>query len=641
MKPHLRSLSENSVPENSTSPSPAILYVSAVRQRALRWPLAALTIAGVLITSYRATAQTPTAIPNWTTEGPGTTSGQYAPNPYPQQAPADGQRYGAPQSEPAPAYGQPPQQAFDGFDQGGTPPYQPNRALSPDQLEQLVAPVALYPDNLLSMILAASTYPAQVSAADQWVHMQGGASPDQIAAGASAQTSWDPSVKALTAFPQVLDELAQNLQWTTDLGNAYYNQPQDVMQTVQLMRSRAQTAGNLQTTPQEVVTEDQGNIEIAPPTPNVVYVPQYDPWAVYGQPVNPYPSFNWVGAIGSFIGGAFIHWGPGIAMNAFAATPFGWMGWGLDWLLHAIFFNHDFWCTHSYSVHDWGFAHGGGRYWGPHGEMAAFRARGGFTPHAFRSGLDRASSHGGFDRGGSNNAGRGSPRAFPGGNPSYGNRGNESYGRGFQNNGNAWARGNYGETGRSGFGYGADHNGYSANGSYGDRAYNRVPQSIGRPQQFDGSARSFYGSQRAGGGQQFDRTPAYGNYGGREAFGNGGYGQTSRAPIYGGENRSYSYGGSGGRGYGAYNGSNNYARNPSGGGFQMFGSGRSNNTYADSFRGGSYKQPRSSGFGGRSWGGGSYKAPKEPKAPHFSGGGHSFGGGGHHSGGGGHGGKHH
>jgi len=398
MKPHLHLRTLLSLSGNSLKGSPSIFAFES--RHTSRWPVAAIAIAGLMMAGYGAAAQTPTAIPNWSPEGPGTSSGQYAPSPYNQQAPAYGQQYGAPQYQQAPAYGQPsgqPQyqqpgygpQALDGPDEGGNPPYQPNRALSPDQLEQLVAPVALYPDNLLSMILAASTYPAQVSAADQWLHMQGGAPPEQIAAGANAQTSWDPSVKALTAFPQVLDELAQNLQWTTDLGNAYYNQPQDVMQTVQVMRSRAQTAGNLQTTPQEVVTQDQGNIEIAPPTPEVVYVPQYDPWAVYGQPVNPYPGFNFVGAIGSFLGGAFIHWGPGIAMNAFAATPFGWMGWGLDWLLHAIFFNHDFWGTHSYSVHDWGFAHGGARYWGPHGEMAAFRERGGFTPHAFRSGLDR------------------------------------------------------------------------------------------------------------------------------------------------------------------------------------------------------------------------------------------------------------
>ena len=104
-----------------------------------------------------------------------------------------------------------------------------------------------------------------------------------------AQTDWDPSIKALTAFPQVLDMMNRDLHWTTDLGNAYYNQPQDVLQTIQLMRQRAEDAGTLQSTPQEAVTYQQGYIQLAPVKPQVVYVPQYNPWDVYGQPVSPIP----------------------------------------------------------------------------------------------------------------------------------------------------------------------------------------------------------------------------------------------------------------------------------------------------------------------------------------------------------------
>ncbi len=111
-------------------------------------------------------------------------------------------------------------------------------------------------------------------------------------------------MKALTAFPQVLAEMDRNMRWTTDLGNAYYNQPQDILQAVQVMRQRAQAAGNLQNTPQETVSYDQGNIEVAPANPQVVYVPAYNPWAVYGQPVSPYPGFSLLGAIGSFVGAA-------------------------------------------------------------------------------------------------------------------------------------------------------------------------------------------------------------------------------------------------------------------------------------------------------------------------------------------------
>ena len=118
-------------------------------------------------------------------------------------------------------------------------------------------------------------------------------------------------MKALTAFPQVLAMLDRNLQWTTSLGNAYYNQPQDVLQTIQVMRQRARAAGNLQSTPQEQVSDNQGYIDIAPPDPQVVYVPNYNPWDVYGQPVSPYPGFSLLGTMGSFFGSALVHLRPG------------------------------------------------------------------------------------------------------------------------------------------------------------------------------------------------------------------------------------------------------------------------------------------------------------------------------------------
>ena len=637
--------------------------------------VAAVAFLALAFAGMHANSQQPSPIPNWPPDEPGNTQGQYAPQDgqyaqqpqyaqpqyqqpqygqpqYPQQ-----QQYGQPQSQQLPAYGQGygqqgygQQQSYADSNQGFAAPYQPAQALSPDRLEQMVAPIALYPDNLVSMVLAASTYPAQVAAADQWLHMQGGAPPEQIAAGANGQASWDPSVKALTAFPQVLDQLAQNLAWTTDLGNAYYNQPQDVMQTIQVMRSRAQAAGNLQTTPQEEVVQDQGNIEIAPPTPQVVYVPQYNPWAVYGQPVNPYPGFNILGAIGSFVGNAFLQFGPGIAMNAFAVTPFGWLGWGLDWLGHAIFFGNNVWSTHSGSVHDWGFAHGGARYWGGHGELAGFRQnggwanRGGWQHNTFRSGLDRSN----FANGAHPTA-----RAF------NANSNGGNFGRGYQGNGNTYGRGNgYQSSGNTYGGYGQRARGY------GEQAYNREPQSIGRPQQYGGASQYAQGRPGVYGGAQ----PSYGNNYGRESAGSSGvysrplqnygmrpgfsgsYAQPYRSPSNsyssGASNRSYSNGGSYGGSSGSYGGSN-IARNPSGGGFHLFGGGHSSNNYG----GGSYKALNAPSFSGgsRSWGGGggSYKAP------HFSsgGGGHFGGGGSHysggHSGGGGHssgshsGGKHH
>jgi hypothetical protein len=249
-------------------------------------------------------------------------------------------------------------------DQQLSQPAAPSQSLSADQLEQLLAPIALYPDALLAQILTASTYPAQVAVADQWLQQmraQGYGSPGQVAAGADAQGDWDPSVKALTAFPDVLDLLNRDLDWTTALGDAYYNQPQDVMQTVQVLRDRAQQSGNLQTTPQEDVTENQGYIDIAPPNPEVVYVPTYDPWDVYGAPIAPYPGFSLVGALGSFFGGMPIHYGLSFALGAFEHTPFGPLAWGLDWLGHDVLFHHSGYFTASASVHDWGLPRGGPR----------------------------------------------------------------------------------------------------------------------------------------------------------------------------------------------------------------------------------------------------------------------------------------
>ncbi len=283
-------------------------------------------------------------------------NGQYTPD---QQSPDQQPDYGQGYAQPQPNGQQPyPQQSYP---QQGNPPMQP---LSAQELQQLVAPIALYPDTLVAQVLTAATYPAQVADADRWRRAQGYASSDQIAAGANAQP-WDPSVKALTAFPQVLAQMNYNLQWATELGNAYYNQPQDVLEAVQVMRQRAQAAGNLRSTPQETVNYDQGNIVLAPVNPEVVYVPVYNPWAVYGQPISPYPGFSLLGALGSFIGSSVgplaVRFGLGIATTAFMHTPFGLLAWGLDWLAHAVLFHGSSYYSHSTTVADWGFPHGGPR----------------------------------------------------------------------------------------------------------------------------------------------------------------------------------------------------------------------------------------------------------------------------------------
>src|SRR5580693_300155 len=178
----------------------------------------------------------------------------------------------APSAQATPQGGQAPAQA---------PPYTPQ---APAQLQQLVAPIALYPDSLVAQILAASTFPEQVVEADRWVQANPDLKGDALGKAVDQQP-WDPSVKALTAFPSVLGNMDKNLSWTSSLGDAYYNQQQDVMDAVQVMRKRAEDAGNLKTTSEQTVTTQDSTIVVEPANPEIVYVPAYDPWIVYGDPI--------------------------------------------------------------------------------------------------------------------------------------------------------------------------------------------------------------------------------------------------------------------------------------------------------------------------------------------------------------------
>lgn len=236
----------------------------------------------------------------------------------------------------------------------------PAQPLTPDQLDQLVAPIALYPDILIAQTLAASTYPTQIVDADRWLQTQTGASPQQIASKVNGQ-SWDPSVKALTAFPTVLAQMDKNLDWTTNLGNAYYNQPQDVMGAIQTMRQRSQASGNLKATPQQTVSTQNGNIVIAPTNPSLVYVPVYNPWAVYGAPLAIYPGFYYAPPPGVVFGsGLAIGFGIGIGIGVFAHWGWGWNNWRLGWHSRAVVFNHATYFTHSRTVINHGFNRPGG-----------------------------------------------------------------------------------------------------------------------------------------------------------------------------------------------------------------------------------------------------------------------------------------
>src|SRR6202167_4403185 len=197
------------------------------------------------------------------------------------------------------------------------PPYTQQTA---DQLQQLVAPIALYPDSLVAQVLAASTFPAEIVEADRWVQANPDLKGDALAKAVDQQ-SWDPSVKALTAFPTVLGNMDKNISWTSSLGDAYYNQEQGVMDAIQVMRQKAQQAGNLKDTPQQTVQTQGSDIVIQPASPDVVYVPAYDPWLVYGYTVAAWP--GWYPYPGIWFGGPSLFWGVGFGIGFYGGVRWG------------------------------------------------------------------------------------------------------------------------------------------------------------------------------------------------------------------------------------------------------------------------------------------------------------------------------
>ena len=241
--------------------------------------------------------------------------------------------------------------------------------LSSDQLDALVAPIALYPDALVAQVLAASTNPDQLAYADDWL-AQNRSLTGAALAQAVDQQSWDPSIKALTQFSSVLDNLAHNLSWTSSLGQAFANQQSDVMAAVQAMRAKAQAAGTLQSNSQIIVTQPASStIVIQPANPQVVYVPQYNPAVVYGAPVvvpmyvaPPLP----VASFG-------LYFGSGITIGATFGGG-GWGGGGGSTIIynHNTYINNHTWNnTHYNGYHPWannsGYHPGTDTHYGPNG----------------------------------------------------------------------------------------------------------------------------------------------------------------------------------------------------------------------------------------------------------------------------------
>lgn len=265
---------------------------------------------------------------------------QYPPNQYPpsQQYPQTQQYPPNQQYPPAERYPQgqypqgqypqgqyPPQQGQYPAGQYPPPQYAQPPLMPPQQLDQLVSRIALYPDGLLAQILTASTFSNQLPDAAGWANQHAYLHGDDVARAAQGDNlPFDPSVLGLLAFPQVLGMMASDMGWTQQLGNAVLEQRGDVMDAVQRMRQQAYNYGYLRSNQYEVVRPiGAGDIEIAPVAPGAYYVPYYDPLVVYARP-RP-----------GFYAGTAIRFGPAITIGA-AFAPFGWGGVGFGWREHTI-----------------------------------------------------------------------------------------------------------------------------------------------------------------------------------------------------------------------------------------------------------------------------------------------------------------
>ena len=318
-------------------------------------------------------------------------------------------------------------ESFGRTGQSNEQPPPPPAQQSLQELQQLVAPIALYPDALVAQILAASTYPTEIVEADRWVESHPNLKGEELANEVDKQP-WDPSVKALTQFPSVLENMDKNLSWTSSLGDAYASQQQDVTDAVQTMRQQARAAGKLNSNDQENVTTQGSTIAIEPANPEVIYVPAYDPWLVYGDPIVAYP--GWYPVPGIFFEGPAISFGIGFGVGFFGGFGWGWHHWGYDWHGRSVIYNHNTYISHSRTIIDRNnfnrgnnfshsdFNHGnafrGGR---PGAGGSAFH--GSSAPH-FQPGT-RSSAFSGFDHGGN-------VRGFS-------SRGRSSFGGGFHGGG--------------------------------------------------------------------------------------------------------------------------------------------------------------------------------------------------------------
>jgi hypothetical protein len=227
--------------------------------------------------------------------------------------------------------------------------------MPPEQLDGLVAPIALYADPLVAQVLAAATYPLEIVEADRWLQANPNLNGTALTDAARNQ-SWDPSVQALVVFPTVIQMMDKNLRWTTDLGNAFLAQEQDVMDAIQRQRQNAAHSGKLvSNAEQSVQTSSENNrpvISIEPAQPEFIYVPVYDPVNVWGPVYNPYPTFWYPPrpSYGTVIAGGGFGFFVGVAVGRQFHNWGGWNNWGWrpGWRNRTVIVNNNFYIRNNY-----------------------------------------------------------------------------------------------------------------------------------------------------------------------------------------------------------------------------------------------------------------------------------------------------
>ncbi len=376
--------------------------------------------------------------------------------------------------------------------------------LSADALQQLVAPIALYPDALVAQVLGAATFPDQVAYASNWLHQNSRLTGTALMQAVDAQ-QWEPSVKALTQFPSVLDNLAKNLSWTSALGEAYNTQPADVMSAVQVLRVKAQAAGNLKSGSQITVVQQSPQVIVIQPTnPQVVYVPQYNPTVVYGTTyVTPGYSSADMMATG------LLAFGVGIAVGAAinnSCCGWGYSYWNCNWHGGAVVYRSNVY----YGNNAW---HGG--YYGStataYGPYGAARVGTAYNP-----------STGTYARGAATATPYGNARAGQAYNPNTG-----TYARGAATATPYGAQGAAQAYNPKTGAYGATHQASNANGNYGSSVVSKNGQTAYTQHQT--TAQGSVGSvQTSSGGRGVAASGANGN--------NAAVGQAANGNKYAGAN---------------------------------------------------------------------------------------------------------